>query len=69
MKFFNKETFVEFSICMKEKAIKDINERHLARLKKGSSLAHRTNSSKIRWDELNEMAIEFNYLNKKYNLI
>ena len=66
MKYFNVDNI---SICMKEKAIKDINERHLARLKKSSSLAHRSNSSKIRWDELNEMAIEFNYLNKKYNLI
>ena len=69
MKFFNKETFVEFSISLKEKAKEAITVRHLLRLKNCKSLTDRTNSSKIRMKELDEMAIEFNCLKQKYNLI
>jgi len=66
MKYFNVDNF---SICMKQKAKDAITDRHMMRLKKSNSLADRTNSSKIRWREFDEMAIEFNCLKQKYNLI
>ena len=80
MKFFNEkviEEVLEYNVAFgilkcdtlymfREDAQTAIQTRHLERLKKCKSLKQRTNSSKIRWDELEEMGNEFVELTHKY---
>ena len=80
MKFFNEEIIKEvleynreFGILrldtlymFKEDVEASIQTRHLERLKNCRTLKHRTISSKLRWDELEQMAVEFSELTQKY---
>jgi len=80
MKYFNEEIIEDvlkyniiFGILksdtfymLKDDAEEAIQRRHLERLKNCRTLKKRTISSKIRWDELEEMAIEFSELTQKY---
>lgn len=80
MKYFNEEIIEEvlqynigFGILkcdtfymFKDDAEEAIQRRHLERLKNCRTLKNRTISSKLRWDELEEMAIEFSELTQKY---
>ena len=80
MKYFNVETIEEvleynssFNILRSEtlSTFRDdaedaIQRRHLMRLKTCKSLEDRTRSSKLRWEELEKMAIEFRFLSDRY---
>jgi len=80
MKFFNSDIVEEvleynkgFGILrfntlntFREDAESAIQTRHLERLKNCKTLKSRTISSKLRWDELEEMAIEFRELSERY---
>jgi len=80
MKYFNEEIIEEvleynvgFGILrldtlymFREDAEASIQTRHLERLKNCKTLKRRTISSKLRWGELEQMAVEFNELTQKY---
>jgi len=56
---------MDISILLKEVAKHEINKRHLERLKKCKTLADRTKSSKIRMQEYEDLAIEYQQLLQK----
>ena len=57
---------IETLDMFRENAETGIQNRHLERLKKTKSLGQRTASSKIRWAELEELAVEFRELSDSY---
>lgn len=67
MKYFNQQSFLKVSILMREKAKEAITQRHLQRLKTCKTQKDRTISSKIRWTEFEEMALEFNKLSQNFS--